>query len=426
MLLFRRLCLALAGAALLLLLAGLFTDRPALWQPAAVAFAVAAAIGVGAIPALASYQFTIWIIATVVAGMIYPEQILRGTGIDMTNKWIRLVAIQMVMFGMGTQMGVRDFAGVLRNPWGVCVAVFSQFTVMPLVGWGLTKVFALPAEIAAGVILIGACSSGLASNVMCYIAKANLPLSVTATACTTLLAPLMTPMWMKTLAGTLVSVSFVNMMVEIIKIVLVPIGAGLLHDYLKWASPRGARVVQGLACLSAILVGVIIGGWDRLAAGLSPDGRLLLELLGFIAGAVVAGSVYHYLTLLFRRLDAWMPVASMLGIMYFTTVTTAAGRDHLLQVGGVLFVVAALHNALGYTLGYWLGRAGGLDRNSARTVAIEVGLQNGGMASGLAGAMGKLATVGLAAAVFGSWMNVSGSLLANYWKRRPVAGKDPV
>jgi len=111
---------------------------------------------------------------------------------------------------------------------------------------------------------------------------------------------------------------------------------------------------------------------------------------------------------------------SMAGIVYFTTVTTAAGRDNLLRVGALLFVAAVLHNLAGYAFGYWLSRAGGLDRNSARSVAFEVGLQNGGMASGLAGAMGKMATVGLAAAIFSPWMNISGSLLANYWRKRPA------
>jgi BASS family bile acid:Na+ symporter len=115
-----------------------------------------------------------------------------------------------------------------------------------------------------------------------------------------------------------------------------------------------------------------------------------------------------------------MPVASMAGIVYFTTVTTAAGRDNLLRVGALLFVAAALHNAAGYFFGYWLRRAAGLDKNSARSVAFEVGLQNGGMASGLAGAMGKLGTVGLAAAIFSPWMNISGSILENHWRKRPV------
>ena len=143
-------------------------------------------------------------------------------------------------------------------------------------------------------------------------------------------------------------------------------------------------------------------------------------MLRFLAGAVVAGVGYHWLTRWWRQLDAWMPVASMAGIVYFTTVTTAAGRDNLLKVGGLLFLAAALHNAAGYFFGYWLSRAAGLDRNSARSVAFEVGLQNGGMASGLAGAMGKLGTVGLAAAIFSPWMNISGSVLANYWRKRPI------
>ena len=421
MFLFRRLCLALAAGAFLAFAFGLGAGWSVLWPPAAVTAAVCLAIGIGALPTLASYQFTVWILATVVAGLLYPHRVIHWGSVDLTHPWIRLVAIQTVMFGMGTQMGLRDFAGVLKNPWGVAVAVLSQFTVMPLVGWTLTRIFSLEPEIAAGVILVGACSSGLASNVMCYLAKANLPLSITATACTTMLAPVMTPLWMKMLAGTLVDVSFVGMMVEIIKIVLVPIGAGLLHDYLKTATPSATRRLgrAQAVCGTAAVLMLISHDSDRVLA-LPPNAVLLLELSGFVVGAVAFGVFYHQMTRRFPSLDRWMPVASMVGIMYFTAITTAVGRDHLLRIGGVLFVVAVLHNALGYILGYWLGRAGGLDRNSARTIAIEVGLQNGGMASGLAGAMGKLATVGLAAAVFSAWMNISGSILANYWKRRPV------
>ncbi len=419
MLTIRRICLVLAAVGLLTFVVGLIGANPSLWQPAAVVASIGLAIGLGALPALASYQFTAWILATVVCGLLYPHEVIHWGDVDLTNKWIRLLAVQMVMFGMGTQMGVRDFAGVLKQPWGVAVAVMSQFTVMPLTGWALTKVFPLEPEIAAGVILIGACSSGLASNVMCYIAKANLPLSVTATACTTMLAPLMTPLWMKLLAGTLVEISFIGMMTEIIKIVLVPIGAGLLHDWLKWASPSATRWLIRAQAVCGTAVVVLFITRDRWGA-LPPNTALLVELLGFLLGAVAVGVSYHQLTKLLPKLDGWMPVASMMGIMYFTSVTTAVGRDHLMRIGGVLFLVAALHNAFGYILGYWLGRAGGLDKNSARTVAIEVGLQNGGMASGLAGSMGKLATVGLAAAVFGAWMNISGSILANWWKRRPV------
>lgn len=112
-----------------------------------------------------------------------------------------------------------------------------------------------------------------------------------------------------------------------------------------------------------------------------------------------------------------MPQISMFGIIYFTVVTTAASRENILAIGLTMLLVSVIHNSMGYTFGYWISRALGLDRNSCRTVALEVGLQNGGMASGLAGVMGKLATLGLAAAVFSPWMNISGSILGNYWRK---------
>src|SRR5688500_14054486 len=114
---------------------------------------------------------------------------------------------------------------------------------------------------------------------------------------------------------------------------------------------------------------------------------------------------------------------SMFGIIYFTSVSTSAGRAKLMKVGLLLIIDSGVQYAAGYFFGYWLSRAAGLDKNSSRTIAFEVGLQNGGMASGLAGSMGKLGTVGLPAAVFRPWMNISGSLLANYWRRRPVKEK---
>jgi BASS family bile acid:Na+ symporter len=131
--------------------------------------------------------------------------------------------------------------------------------------------------------------------------------------------------------------------------------------------------------------------------------------------------VYHWFANRLPRLDSQMPIASMAGIIYFTAVTTAAGRHNLMKVGLLLFFASAIHNVLGYAFGYWLSRAAGLDKNSARSVAFEVGLQNGAMASGLAAQMGKLGTIGLAAAIFSPWMNVSGSILANYWRKRPTA-----
>lgn len=392
-----------------------------LWQPIAVLAPVALAIGLRFIPKLRGYQFTSWIIAAVTAAMIYPQTFLRVGDFDLRNKWLILLIVQTVMFGMGTQMSLRDFAGVVKSPRGVLVGIVCHFSVMPLVGLALTKLFHFEPEIAAGIILIGSCSSGLASNVMAYIAKSNLALSVTVTAITTMIAPLMTPLWMKLLADKLVTTSYIEMMAEIIKIVLVPIGAALLHDYLKRASTTGRNWVMCAAVIAVVWLGFIaFGGWRLMQTHLPANALMAASLFGFVLGAVVVGAVYHWLTRHLTRLDSWMPIASMFGIVYFTLVTTAAGRDHLLQIGGLLFLAAALHNAAGYFFGYWLSRASGLDKNSARSVAFEVGLQNGGMAAGIASKLGLLGTLGLAAAIFSPWMNVSGSVLANYWRKRPV------
>ena len=421
MLPFRKLALLFSGFAFLALLTGLALTNLALWQPAAVALAVGFAIGLGALPKLKGYQFTAWIAVAVTAAMMYPAAFTRWGDFDLRNKWLVLLVVQMVMFGMGTQMSLRDFAGVVKTPRGVLVGILCHFTVMPLVGLGLTKIFHFEPEIAAGIILIGSCSSGLASNVMAYIAKSNLVLSVTVTAITTLVAPLMTPLLMKLLAGAMVEVKFFAMMMEIIKIVLVPIGAALLHDYLKTATPQGRRTVLILGTLSTLwLLALPLGIWAWFTSHISTETLRWIGAFGFFLAAIVFGIVYHSATRLFSKLDQWTPLASMFGIVYFTTVTTAAGRDNLLKIGGLLFIAAALHNATGYFFGYWLSRGAGLDKNSARSVAFEVGLQNGGMASGLAGSMGKLATVGLASAIFSPWMNISGSLLANYWRRKPV------
>jgi len=293
---------------------------------------------------------------------------------------------------------------------------------MPLMGLLLINIFHFEPEIAAGIILIGSCSSGLASNVMVYIARANLVLSVVVTAMATLAAPFLTPLLMKLLAGTLIEVKFINMMLEIIKIVIVPIGAALLYDYLKTASVNSWRIVAIISIVCILwLLALPLGLWSFLESNIISTPLLqTLEIVGFFMAAFLVGVLYYWLSNKNKKLDKLMPYISMFGIIYFTTVTTAAGRDHLLKVGFLLFISSIIHNAAGYFFGYWLSRATGLDKNSARTIAFEVGLQNGGMASGLAGSMGKLGTLGLPAAVFSPWMNISGSILANYWRRRPV------
>ncbi len=415
--------LAIAAAALLF---GLSTQQKSLWQLAAITLAVLLPFTLRTIPALRGYQFTAWIIAAVTAAMIAPERFLRLGEIDLGNKWLILTIVQLVMFGMGVQMSLRDFAGVAKMPWSVLVGVVCQFSIMPLVGFALTKIIPLPDEIAAGVILIGCCSSGLASNVMAYLARANLALSITMTSVTTLLAPLMTPLWMKLLAGDRVAVDALAMMADIIKLVLVPIGAGLLHDYLKHAAPRSRQVVHAVAALGAVWLTILALG---LAPTPSPQSGAptpaWLVLLNYLVGAIVFGVVFHALTRAAPGVERWMPLASMFGIVYFTAVATAKGRNELLAVGGLLLLAAVIHNTLGYVLGYWMSRALGVDRTAARTVAFEVGLQNGGMATGIASSLDKLGTMGLAAAVFSPWMNISGSILANYWRKRSTGDAAP-
>ena len=407
--------LIISGVAAIVLVVGVFLQQPLLYKPFALIAAISLAIGLGAVTSLKGYQYTAWIISAVVAGMIFPEAFKNWGGVNLRDKTLILVIIQLVMFGMGTHMSLKDFSGLASTGKGVLVGLFCHFSIMPLMGLLLTKVFSFEPEIAAGIILIGSCSSGLASNVMVYLARANLVLSVIVTAMATLIAPLMTPLLMKILAGTLIEIKFIDMMIEIVKIVLVPIGAALLHDYLKRATATQKKKVYVICAIAvAWLITVVILQNSITDRSLQQS----VTLSGFFAGAIIVGVVYNFLHQRFPTLDNIMPLISMFGIIYFTTVTTAAGRENLMKVGLLLFIASVIHNAAGYFFGYWLSRLFGIDKNSSRTIAFEVGLQNGGMASGIAGSMGKLGTVGLAAAVFSPWMNISGSILANYWRRR--------
>jgi BASS family bile acid:Na+ symporter len=423
----RKMCLVCSGVAIAVLIIGLLVHHPSVWQPAAVAACVALAIGLGVHPEARTYQFTIWIVAAVVAALLYPSHFLHAGSLDLRDKRLILAIMQLVMFGMGTQMSLRDFAGLGHMSYGVAIGVLLQFTIMPLLGYGLAIAFAFPPEVAAGIVLIGSCSSGLASNVMSYLAKANLALSVTLTAIGTLTAPLTTPLWMKVLAGRMVPIDFVGMMIDIIKLVIVPIGAALLHDYLKHASPRRRRTVYVLVLAGVTWLAMLAaGGWQWASKQFAGNTLSAFELVGFLWGAIVAGVIFHTLWRRLPSIEDRMPIASMFGIVFFTAVTTAAGRDSLLAMGVALLIVSILHNLVGLVLGYSFSRLFGLDVTSARTVALEVGFQNGGMASGLAGKMGMLGTLGLAPAVFSPWQNFAGSILANYWRRRPPKSDDAI
>jgi len=414
-------CFWIGVAGIAALVVGVATGASALWQGAAVVTTVGLAIGLGSIAALRPYQFTAWIVAGVVAALILPTYFQQAGPVNLRNKTLILLIMQIVMFGMGTQMRLGDFAGVARMPFAVLIGVALQFTIMPLVGYSIAKSFGFTPEVAAGIILVGSCSSGLASNVMSYIARANLPLSITVTAITTMLAPFTTPAWMKLLAGQMIAVDFVGMMLEIIKLIMAPIGAAMLDECLEKASPTLRRAIHAVAFVALlVLVAGPLGTWSYLEGLLSGAALRGVEVAAFLLGAVVVGVTYHWLRQLVPQIVQWMPRLSMFGIIYVTTITVAAGRDRLLVIGPLLLVAVIAHNSIGYTLGYWMSRACRLDKNSARAIAIEVGLQNGGMATTIAASLNQLATLGLAAAVFNPWMNFSGSILANYWRKRPV------
>lgn len=408
------------AAPILFIVAGLgwLQQIDLLWKMGLILGFSSIAVGVGHLKVLNGYQYTFWIITAVASGLIFPQFFLHVGSFDMRNKWLILIIIQMVMFGMGTQMSIEDFTGIRKSGRGVLIGLLGHFTIMPIMGFLIAKTFGFEPEIAAGIILIGSCSSGLASNVMTYIAKGNLVLSVTVTAMSTLAAPIMTPFLMKIFAGTLVEVHFFNMMMEIIKIVLVPLVAAMVHDVLKTYGIVAQRRIVVLTILSTLWLGTVFLFGNSFGIAEDSTAAHILEIVNFLCGAFIVGSLYHLLYKVYPKIDTIMPYFSMFGIIYFTLVTTAAGRDNLIQIGFLLFLASVLHNGAGYFFGYWLSRASGLDKKSCQTIAFEVGLQNGGMASGLAGSMGKLATLGLASAVFSPWMNVSGSLLANYWRKK--------
>jgi len=260
--------------------------------------------------------------------MVYPAAFTHWGTIDLRNKWLILIIIQFVMFGMGIQMSIHDFSGLASTGKGVAIGLLCHFSIMPFMGWLLTKIFDFEPEIAAGIILIGSCSSGLASNVMVYLAKANLVLSVVVTAMATLVAPFLTPLIMKLLAGTLIEIHFINMMMEIIKIVIVPISAALLHDYLKMASPQGKKNVNVLLFISLIwLLALPFGLWHWFeSSSLSSEVLQSLEVLSFLLAAIVVGVLYHQGAKFFPKLDKIMPYISISPTAHREAETAKAHR----------------------------------------------------------------------------------------------------
>jgi len=368
------------------------------------------------------FAFTFWVLIFVLAAMLYPAAFRVWFGADL--KLLIVPLIQIITFGMGTTLSGRDFKRVLTMPWPVFIGIILQFTVMPCVGFGIAMLFGFDPEIAAGVILIGSVSSGVASNVMTYLAGGNVPLSVTITSSTTLLSPIVTPFWMKTLAGRFIPVPFTAMMLSIFNMIIIPIVAGLIANRILYSKKAWARKASIVALTAAGMIALAIAtgvseraAWGPLAV-LKGGVFLGFALLGLAALAkLLISLVLHGPE---NWMDATLPLVSMASICFIIAIITAQSRDQLLSVGLALIAAAVLHNGTGYFLGYWGARLARLDESACRAVAMEVGMQNGGMASGLAIDVLKSTSAALAPAIFGPWMNVSGSLLAGWWRRRPV------
>ena len=309
-------------------------------------------------------SFGIAVLASAGVAFAFPSAFDTWCGVKLLS--LVVPAIQLIMFGMGTTLSLGDFLRVAKRPWAVATGVVLQFLVMPIVGFSLAKAFGFSGELAAGCVLVGSVAGGTASNVIAFLAKADVALSVTMTCCSTLLSPFLTPFAMKVLAGCFVEIDVAKMMVEILKVVIVPILAGgIVH-------------------------------------------RLLRRQ--FDAHKAVC--------------DRVLSILSITGICYTLLALTAPSRDTFASAGVAIVAAAVIHNAIGYLSGYWLtrlvGRFAHLGEIEARTVALEVGLQNGGMAGALAISVLGSAIAALPANVFSIWMNFSGSILASIWSRRPV------
>ncbi|MBS0000277.1 MAG: bile acid:sodium symporter family protein, partial [Cyclobacteriaceae bacterium] len=245
--------LALAFVCLVIFIILYFSGNEKLTGPFLTTFFVALALGFQGFIRLKSFSYTIWIFAAVTASMYYPQYFTEIGDFELKRLIVPL--LQIIMFGMGSQMSIHDFTGVIKMPKGVIIGIVAQFTIMPLVGFSIAYGFNFPTEIAAGVLLIGCAPSGLASNVMSYIARANLALAVTLAAIATMLSPVLTPFLMKILAGQYIEVKFWSMMLDIINMMILPIIAGFIFNlFSKGNESRKSKILQ----LSGYFIVIVI------------------------------------------------------------------------------------------------------------------------------------------------------------------------
>lgn len=291
--------------------------------------------------------FAIWVVVFAVIALIYPSAFV----------WMKAYipwVLGIIMLGMGMTMTVDDFKSVLSQPKAVVIGVLAQFIVMPSVALLLCKVFQLPSEIAVGVILVGCCPGGTASNVITYMAKGNTALSVACTSVSTFLAPVLTPAIFYLLASQWLPIDAGSMFVDILKVVIFP-----------------------------IIIGVFL--------------RTLFK-----------EKTEQYIQV--------MPLISVVGIVVIVAAIIAASKASIMQSGLLILGVVMLHNALGFLLGFWASRLFKLSYFDSKAVSIEVGMQNSGLGVTLAAIHFAASPItAVPSAIFSLWHNISGPTLATYW-----------
>ena len=292
--------------------------------------------------------FALWVLAFALLGYLFPDTFRQ------IAPWI-VTLLAIIMFGMGLTLSVDDFREVVKRPVDVGIGVLSQFLIMPLLAVLLTTLIPMPPEVAAGVILVGCCPGGTSSNVMTYLSKGDVALSVACTSVTTLLAPVVTPFLVWMLASQFLPVDAWAMFVSIVKVVLVPLALG----------------------------------------------ALLQKLVPSLVRAAVPA----------------LPLVSVTGIVLIVAAVVAASKGAIAESGLMIFAVVVLHNGLGYLIGFFAARACGLSLAKRKAIAIEVGMQNSGLGAALANAyFSPVAAV--PSAILSVWHNISGALLANFFASR--------
>lgn len=299
---------------------------------------------------LAGKYFAVLVILTAVIAFIFPSAfVVFGSYIT--------ILLGIVMFGMGLTLKPVDFKLVFTKPLPVIVGICAQYMIMPLVAFGLAYLLRLPAELAAGLVLLGSVPGGTASNVMVYLARGNVALSVAMTSLSTMLAPIMTPFLLYLLAGQWLPVDPVAMFMSIVQVIIIPIILGfLIQRFFPVAVDKGITIV---------------------------------------------------------------PLISVAAILIIVSAVTAANAANVVTAGLLVFIAVFLHNSFGLLLGYFTALLMGLDENDRRAISIEIGMQNSGL--GVALATAHFSPLAALPSVWGAiWHNISGPILATFWANKSI------